>query len=129
MSGRARLLHHAPQLHEAARPRVPIHPLTDRDPGLPLAEAADLTDLHITTSSNGNPAGSGTGAAVLGHPVRTIRWLAELLWRHGKNLRAGEAVLPGAVHATLPVGAGDVVAVTAGGLCSVTVRCPGKEKP
>lgn len=96
---------------------------------VPLAEAGGLAEMHVSTSRNGSPAASGTGAAVLGHPVRALAWLAEMLSRRGESLRAGDVVLPGAVHAALPVVAGDVVTATAGALGSVTVRFTGGSQP
>ncbi|TDL41873.1 2-keto-4-pentenoate hydratase [Kocuria rosea] len=93
---------------------------------VPLAEARDLAQVGITTWRNGSPVASGAGAAVLGHPARALVWLARQLSQRGENLCAGDVVLPGAVHAALPVAGGDTVTATAGALGSVTVRFSGK---
>jgi 2-keto-4-pentenoate hydratase len=59
---------------------------------------------------------------VLGDPVLALTWLAGRLAEQGDHLRAGQIVLPGAVHASVPLAAGDVVTVTGSGLGSVSLR-------
>jgi 2-keto-4-pentenoate hydratase len=54
--------------------------------------------------------------------VLALTWLARRLAEHGDRLRAGQIVLPGAVHASVPLVAGDVVTATGSALASVTVR-------
>ena len=45
--------------------------------------------------------GTGLGAAVMGHPLEAVAWLANALAARGQNLAAGQIVLSGsfvAVH-------------------------------
>src|SRR5690606_24503353 len=72
----------------------------------------NLTDELLTLSVDGTMAASGYGRAVLGNPVRSLLWLARRLDASGVGLRAGDIVLAGAVHAILPLGAGQTVVVS-----------------
>jgi len=87
----------------------------------PLA-GLDLRLLGMALSVNGAVAATGAGAAVLGNPVRCVAWLANTLGELGVPLRAGDLVLAGALHAALPVAAGDVVHAEFAELGSVTAR-------
>lgn len=44
---------------------------------------------------NGELAASGIGAEIMGGPLKSLRWLANHLIRHGEQLRAGQIVIPG----------------------------------
>ena len=63
----------------------------------------------MALSVNGAVAATGAGAAVLGNPIRCVAWLANKLGEFGVPLREGDLVLAGALHASLPVAAGDSV--------------------
>lgn len=63
--------------------------------------------IGVVVSRNGIPVESGVGAAVMGNPFASVAWLAETLTALGSGLRAGQVVLPGAVHAMVPVQPGD----------------------
>jgi len=61
----------------------------------------DLAALEGCTIIDGAPAGTGLGAAVMGHPLEAVAWLANALAARGRNLTAGQFVLSGsfvAVH-------------------------------
>jgi 2-keto-4-pentenoate hydratase len=92
---------------------------------VPAGDAGDLRTLGLVLSRNGEIVASGAGAAVLGDPVLALTWLARRLAEQGERLRAGQLVLPGAVHASVPLVAGDVVTATGSGLGSVTLRVAG----
>ncbi|MFL5591756.1 MAG: 2-keto-4-pentenoate hydratase [Ktedonobacteraceae bacterium] len=70
-------------------------------------EAFDLAKVHVTMTRDGEEVGSGTGAAVLGHPAAAVAWLANKLTEFGTSLEAGQLVLPGAMCAAVPIGQGD----------------------
>jgi 2-oxopent-4-enoate hydratase len=70
-------------------------------------QGLDLAAEGVTLLRNGEPAGSGTGAAVLGHPAIAAAWLANKLAEFGVRLLKGQVVLPGAMCAAAPVAAGD----------------------
>ena len=65
---------------------------------------------------------TGAGAAALGNPARCVAWLANKLGSLGAGLKAGDIVLPGAVHKMVPVEPGDVFRAEFAHLGAVTVR-------
>ncbi len=85
-------------------------------------DGLDLTAVACAMTRNGEPAGAGTGAAVMGGPLIVLAWLANTLGPRGVALEPGHVVIPGAVCAMVPVAAGDVVTATFAGLGSVTAR-------
>lgn len=88
--------------------------------GRPVA-GLDLRGIEVTVTRNGEPAGSGLGAAVLGDPAAAVAWAANTLGALGETMDAGHVVLPGAVHASVPVHAGDTFTAEFAGLGSVSV--------
>lgn len=72
-------------------------------PMVPLAADMDVADEPIVVSINGTAVATGEGRAVLGDPLRALVWLAGRLHRFGEGLLAGQLVLAGAVHASLPL--------------------------
>lgn len=83
--------------------------------------ALDLAAAPMQLWRNGEPAGSGLGSAVQGHPAEAVAWLANTLGRFGIPLRRGELVLSGALAPLVPVAAGDVFTMRIEGLgtCSI----------
>jgi 2-keto-4-pentenoate hydratase len=82
----------------------------------------DLRTIGMALEVNGAVAATGAGAAVLGNPIRCVAWLANKLGEFGVPLRAGDLVLAGALHAALPVAAGDSVHAEFSELGGVTTR-------
>ena len=82
----------------------------------------DLAAVRLEMSKNGQPAGSGLGSAVQGHPCAAVAWLANTLGAHGIALEAGEVVLSGSLGIMVPVQAGDNLRVTIGGIGGCSVR-------
>jgi 2-keto-4-pentenoate hydratase len=68
----------------------------------------DLRLVGVVVSRGGTVIDTGAGAAALGNPARCVAWLANKLATFGAGLRAGDVVLPGAVHRMVPVAPGDV---------------------
>jgi 2-oxopent-4-enoate hydratase len=87
----------------------------------PVADL-DLRLLGVAISRNGELLDTGAGAAILGNPARCVAWLANTLGSLGEGLRAGDIVLPGAVHKMVPVQPGDVFRAEYAHLGAVTVR-------
>jgi 2-keto-4-pentenoate hydratase len=90
-------------------------------------EDLDLRLLGVAVSRNGELIDTGAGAAALGNPARCVAWLANKLGSFGAGLRAGDIVLPGAVHKMVPVTPGDVFRADFAHLGAVTVRFSGQE--
>src|SRR3954452_1675115 len=88
-------------------------------------EDLDLRLLGVVVSRNGEMIDTGAGAAALGNPARCVAWLANKLGSFGAGLRAGDVVLPGAVHKMVPVEPGDVFRAEFAHLGPVTVRFSG----
>ena len=85
-------------------------------------EDLDLRLLGVVVSRNGEMIDTGAGAAALGNPARCVAWLANKLGSLGAGLKAGDVVLPGAVHKMVPVNPGDVFRAEFAHLGAVTVR-------
>ncbi|MET7563675.1 fumarylacetoacetate hydrolase family protein [Streptomyces sp. NPDC005479] len=82
-------------------------------PMVPLDADLDLLAEPLVVSVDGTAVATGQGCAVLGDPLRALVWLAGRLHRFGHGLRAGQLVLAGAVHASLPLAARSTVRVRA----------------
>ncbi|MFH9575608.1 2-keto-4-pentenoate hydratase [Streptomyces sp. NPDC017454] len=78
-------------------------------PMVPLSADMDLAAEQLVVSVDGTAIATGAGCAVLGDPLRALTWLARRLHRSGDSLRAGQLVLAGAVHASLPLEARSTV--------------------
>jgi 2-oxopent-4-enoate hydratase len=86
----------------------------------------DLRLVGVVVSRGGRVIDTGAGAAALGNPARCVAWLANKLATFGDSLRAGDVVLPGAVHKMVPVTAGDVFRADFAHLGAVTARFSGE---
>lgn len=82
----------------------------------------DLAAAELTMWKNGEPAGSGLGSAVQGHPCEAVAWLANTLGKLGIPFRKGEIILSGALAPLVPVGPGDHIEMTISGLGSASLR-------
>lgn len=67
----------------------------------------------------GEPMSVGAGAACLGSPFNSALWLAKVMARAGRPLKAGDVVLTGALGPMAPVQPGDVYEARIAGLGSV----------
>ena len=70
----------------------------------------------------GNVLASGAGAAALGDPAAAVAWAANTLGALGVTMEAGQFVMTGALHASIPASAGDEFIARFDRLGSVTVR-------
>jgi 2-keto-4-pentenoate hydratase len=87
-------------------------PLADVDPRL----------IGMTLTRNGILVDTGAGAAALGDPVAVVAWLANTLGEVGIGMEPGQLVMTGALHAAVPMAAGDVWRADFDRLGPVTVR-------
>jgi 2-keto-4-pentenoate hydratase len=88
---------------------VPLDGVDPRLIGMVLTRQGDLVD-------------TGAGAAALGDPVKVVAWLANTLGEMGAKLEAGHLVMTGALHAAVPMRAGDVFRAEFDRLGPLTVR-------
>jgi 2-keto-4-pentenoate hydratase len=70
--------------------------------------SADLRTIGMLVHHNGEPAVEGVGAAALGHPARSVAWLANTLSELGVTMEPGDVVLSGSLGRSIPAQRGDV---------------------
>ncbi len=77
--------------------------------GLPVTRwrETDLAAHGVTLFANDQVVGTGSGAAVLGHPLNAVAWLANELPRHGRYLRRGDKVTTGTAAPVYHANPGD----------------------
>ena len=68
---------------------------------------ADVTDIDVTLTRNGEVVAKGCSDAVLGNPVTAVAWLARKVEGFGVRLRAGDVVLPGSCTRAVDARPGD----------------------
>lgn len=90
--------------------------------GEPVTPPADLAAIVAEVSINGEHVASGTGDAVLGNPLNSVRWLASRLGAFGRTLRAGELVMTGSFTRQFPIRPGDAVRTVFSGIGAVETR-------
>ncbi len=64
-------------------------------PGVASWAQVDLAGVTVRGLANGTVTNEGSGAAVLGHPLNALAWLAEALVADGGRLKAGDIVSTG----------------------------------
>ena len=76
----------------------------------------DLATCAVEVHRGDELMSAGTGAAVLGHPLQVMAWLADELPRFGRALRAGDVVTTGVATDVFEAAAGDHLVATFDGL-------------
>jgi 2-keto-4-pentenoate hydratase len=74
---------------------------------VPLAELPDLRLIGMVLSRDGELVDTGAGAAALGDPLAVVAWLANTL---DVGLEPGHVIMTGALHAAVPMQAGEYLA-------------------
>jgi 2-keto-4-pentenoate hydratase len=82
----------------------------------------DTRLIGMMLTRNGELIDTGAGAAALGDPLGVVAWLANTLGEHRIALEPGYLVMTGALHAAVPMAAGDVFRAEFDRLGPVTVR-------
>ncbi|MBD0693920.1 2-keto-4-pentenoate hydratase [Streptomyces sp. CBMA123] len=82
----------------------------------------DLGRIFVAVHVDNQLTCSGYGRDVLGDPVNALLWLARRLHGLGTGLHAGDIVLPGSVHASIPLLAGTRVEASSPRLPAVLLR-------
>ncbi|MYV96749.1 fumarylacetoacetate hydrolase family protein [Streptomyces sp. SID3343] len=87
-------------------------------------DTLDLGNLGLLVEIDGRPVATGSSAAILGNPLRSLIAAARLAAEAGIELRPGWVVLAGAATAAMPLPKGAHVRVSAAGLgrAEVTTR-------
>lgn len=82
--------------------------------------------LGMVFTKNGQVIATGAGAAALGDPRAAVAWLANTLAPMGVTLPAGSIIMTGALHAMVPISAGDVFRAEFAHLGPITMRISGE---
>ncbi len=77
----------------------------------PLSPETDLAEIEVAVSVNGTEQERAFGREVLGSPVNSVVWLAEMLDRYGHALKPGDLIMSGSFTKQYPVTKGDRVKV------------------
>jgi 2-keto-4-pentenoate hydratase len=88
---------------------------------VPLGDL-DTRLIGMVMTRNGELIDTAAGAAALGDPLAVVAWLANTLGEYGVALEPGHLVMTGALHAAVPMAAGDVFRAEFDRLGPVTVR-------
>jgi 2-keto-4-pentenoate hydratase len=88
---------------------------------VPLGDT-ELRSVSVVLERNGEEVATGLGSAVLDDPVLAVAWAANTLGALGETMDPGHVVMPGAMHAAVPVDSGDTFTARFDRLGSVTVR-------
>lgn len=84
-------------------------------------DGLDVRLIGCVLQRAGEVVATGAGAAALGDPAAAVAWAANTLGPLGVALEAGHVIMTGALHASVPVTAGEVYTARLDRLGSVTV--------
>jgi 2-keto-4-pentenoate hydratase len=90
-------------------------------PEVPGWQSIDLGAINARTLVNGEEAGRGTGADILGHPLEALAWLANHRLFRGEALTAGEIVSLGSMVQVQWMSPGDTATMEIEHLGAVSV--------
>lgn len=82
-------------------------------------DEVDLEFCGMTMFKYGEPVSTGAGKACLGHPVNSLKWLADKMVELGDPLQAGDIVLSGALGPMVHVQPGDKLIASISGFSNV----------
>jgi 2-keto-4-pentenoate hydratase len=83
------------------------------------ASELDLSILTCELFVNSNLVASGSGAEVLGNPLKAVEWLNKELWAKGEGLKAGNLISSGTFTGPIVASPGKVIAKFGGGVGEV----------
>jgi len=87
--------------------------------GLPVPLPAHPETVEASVVINGDTVATGTGDAVLGHPLNSVVWLAAKLAEFGRSLKAGEIIMSGSFTRQFPIRHGDRIRCEFSGIGAV----------
>ena len=92
---------------------------------VPGGAGLDLAAVDGVVLADGAERARGRGTDVLGHPLRSVQWLAACLAEQGEVLAAGQIVSTGSMTLPYWAGAGERIEVRIAGLGSVALTLAG----
>lgn len=78
-------------------------------PPVTLTPDLDLSTIAVRVLVDDVEVGAGRGDAVLGHPLRSVAWLAGKLAAYGRGVKAGDHIMTGSFTRQFPIARGDRV--------------------
>jgi 2-keto-4-pentenoate hydratase len=87
--------------------------------GAPVALPVNPETVSVRVVINTETAATGTGDAVLGHPLNSVVWLAGKLAEFGRGLKAGDIVMSGSFTRQFPINPGDTIRAEFSGVGAV----------
>jgi len=88
-------------------------------------QSLDLATHEVVGLVDGEETNRGTGAAVLGHPLNGLAWLAKALSDRGERLQAGEIVSTGTCLGIIPITPGHTITGDFGSAGTISVTFEG----
>lgn len=85
-------------------------------------DGLDLRVLGMTAYRNGEVVQTGSSGNVMGNPINSVTWLANMLLSFGVELKAGEIILSGSFTPVFNISRGDSVNVVFDHLGEVSLR-------
>lgn len=85
------------------------------------SDSMDTRLIGMVLTCNGELIATGAGAAALGDPLEVVAWLANTLATDGIALEPGHLVMTGALHAAVPMQAGQTYCAEFDRLGSISV--------
>ncbi|MEO6653709.1 MAG: fumarylacetoacetate hydrolase family protein [Ilumatobacteraceae bacterium] len=82
----------------------------------------DLSSTSVEVRVDGRTVTTGSGAAVLGHPLTVMAWLADELPRFGRSLCAGDLVTTGVTTDVFEAASGETVTAEFSAIGTVELR-------
>ncbi|MFJ9844238.1 2-keto-4-pentenoate hydratase [Kitasatospora sp. NPDC101155] len=89
---------------------------------VPFQPDMNLGRVFVTVRVDDQLTCAGYGRDVLGDPINALLWLTRRLHGLGTGLRAGDLVLPGSIHASIPLRPGTLVEASSPQLPAVLLR-------
>ncbi|WP_270179970.1 2-keto-4-pentenoate hydratase [Alkalihalobacillus sp. CinArs1] len=84
-----------------------------------------LSDVNVTMKQNGEEVQKGSGAAVLGHPIKSIVELTRMINKEGLSIKPGMVILTGGITEAVKVFDGDDITVDFGPLGKLSFEVKG----
>jgi len=89
---------------------------------VPVAAGMDFGAVQARVEIDGEVVADVAGRDVIDNQLQTLAWLANVLCRFGRSLRAGDRIMTGSFTKPLPVSAGTSVRTTFAGIGTVEAR-------
>ncbi len=85
-------------------------------------QGLDLPTHPVTLYADGAEVSSGRGEIALGNPLNALAWIANILPKYGKRLKAGEIVTTGVCMPVYPAQSGQLIKADFGSLGTVEIQ-------